>query len=171
MLRHMIGSSFGEYIIGDTEPGFRIKAGRIMLAVLVALTGCAPAPPSERDETKQPWYPQDVKQLVAINAQAENSFKSGQSDQAAALIQKGQPIQNRLLSVRQPTLEAMQAVSDLDDLYGRMLLSNRHYGWARLFFQKNLARWKHWSPQTEETGRRLKQAEAEIAACDKHLGN
>lgn len=160
-----------QHIIGDTPPEFRIKAGRIVLAVFVALTGCAPAPPSERDETKQPWYSQEVEQLVAINAQAEGSFKSGQSDQAAALIQKGQPIQNRLLSVRQPTLEAMQAVSDLDDLYGRMLLSNRHYGWARLFFQKNVARWKHWSPRTEEADRRLRDAEAEIAACDQHLGN
>ena len=144
---------------------------RLLIPAFILLTGCAPAPaPQERDETRQPWYSQAVEELAAINAQAEISFKSGQSDQAAALIQKGQPIQNRLLSARKPTLAAMEAVSDLDDLYGRMLLSNRHYGWARLFFQKNLARWKHWSPQTEEGTRRLKEAEAEIAACDKHLG-
>ncbi|HLH43776.1 MAG TPA: hypothetical protein VKV74_12355 [Bryobacteraceae bacterium] len=135
------------------------------------LAGCGSAPgPQERDETRQPWYSQAVEQLAALNAQAEGFFKRGESDQAAELIKEAQPVQRRLLSVRSPTLEAMEAVSDLDDLYGRMLLSNRHYGWARLFFQKNLARWKHWSPQTEETARRLKKTEAEIAACDQRLG-
>jgi hypothetical protein len=63
----------------------------------------------------------------------------------------------------------MEEASDLDDLYGRMLLANRHYGGARLLFQKNLARWKHWQPQTPETARRLKQAESAIAECDRHL--
>ena len=57
----------------------------------------------------------------------------------------------------------------LDQLYGRMLLSNHRYGWARLQFQKNLARWKHWQPQTPETERRLKLAQASIAECDKHI--
>jgi hypothetical protein len=75
----------------------------------------------------------------------------------------------RLLSVQRPTLDAAEAASDLDDLYGRMLLANRHYGWARLQFQKNVARWKHWMPQTKETARRLKQAESAIAECDRRL--
>jgi hypothetical protein len=75
----------------------------------------------------------------------------------------------RLLSVPRPTLEAAEAASDLDQLYGRMLLSNRHYGWARLMFQKNLARWKHWQPQTPETSRRFQQAVSAIAECDKHI--
>ena len=143
---------------------------RLFALALLFLTACAPAPaPPERDDAKQPWYSQDLQQLAAINAQAESLFKGGQPDQAAALIQKGQPIQNRLLSVRRPSLKAMEAVSDLDDLYGRMLLSNRHYGWARLLFQKNVARWKHWSPRTEEADRRLREAETQIAVCDKHL--
>jgi hypothetical protein len=66
-------------------------------------------------------------------------------------------------------LEAAIAASDQDDLYGRMLLSNRHYGWARLLFQKILSRWKHWQPQTPETARLLKQAESAIAECDRHI--
>ena len=76
---------------------------------------------------------------------------------------------SRLLSVPRPTLEATEAASDLDDLYGRMLLANRHYGWARLQFQKNLARWRHWQPETSETVRRLEKAKAAIAECDRHL--
>ena len=73
----------------------------------------------------------------------------------------------RLLSVPRPTLAAVEAASGLDDLYGRMLLSNRHYGWARLLFQKNLARWTNWQPQTAETVRRRKLAESQIAECDR----
>jgi hypothetical protein len=76
----------------------------------------------------------------------------------------------RLLDVRQPTLGAAEAASDLDDLYGRMLLSNRHYEWAEFLFQKNRSRWKNWNPQTPETARRQKQAEAGIEECDRHIG-
>jgi hypothetical protein len=50
-----------------------------------------------------------------------------------------------------------------------MLLSNRNYGWARLFFQKNLARWKNWKPQTPDTAARLKQAQEAIAETDRQL--
>ena len=56
-----------------------------------------------------------------------------------------------------------------DDLYGRMLLSNQHYEWAMFLFQKCSARWKYWQPQTEETARRLKLAEDEIAECNRRM--
>jgi hypothetical protein len=36
--------------------------------------------------------------------------------------------QTRLLAAPQPALGAMEAVSDLDDLYARMLLSNHQDG-------------------------------------------
>jgi hypothetical protein len=61
------------------------------------------------------------------------------------------------------------AVSDLDRLYGRMLLANRNVGWARLTFQKNLARWRNWRPETADSARRLQQAKDDIAECDKRL--
>jgi hypothetical protein len=76
----------------------------------------------------------------------------------------------RRFDVRQPTLAAAEAASDLDDLYGRMLLSNRHYEWAEFLFQKNRSRWKNWNPQTPETARRQKQAEAGIEECDRYIG-
>ena len=142
------------------------------LALCGLLTNCASEPGSgQRDATKEPWYGQAVEQLAAVDRQAESFFEAGKSDQAAALIQQGQSLQSRLLSVPKPTLEAVEAASDLDDLYGRMLLSNHHYGWARLFFQKNLARWKHWTPETPETARRLTQANSEIEECDRHIGD
>ena len=142
-----------------------------LLVILAAafLASCEQAPAPPRDATKEPWYRDAVEQLTAMNREADSAFAAGKSDQAAALIEKGQPLVARLLAVPNPTFEAAVAASDQDDLYGRMLLSNRHYGWARLLFQKNLSRWKHWQPQTPETARLLEQAESAIAECDRHI--
>jgi hypothetical protein len=104
-----------------------------------------------------------------MNRDAKAFFEHGKSDAAAALIEKGEPLSDRLLSVPKPTLAATEAASDLDQLYGEMLMSNHNYGWARLMFQKNIARWKHWQPQTPETASRLKQAQSDIAECDRRM--
>lgn len=142
-----------------------------LLVILAAafFVSCEQPPPQPRDAAKESWYHDSLGQLTAMNREANSAFASGKSDQAAALILKGQPLVARLLAVPNPTLEAAIAASDLDDLYGRMLLSNRHYGDARLLFQKNLSRWRHWQPKTPETARLLKQAETAIAECDRHI--
>lgn len=141
--------------------------------MLAALAACGPSPApvekTERDPTAEAWYGKTVAELAAMNRQAEEFFRKGQGDDAAALIEKGEPLSQRLLSVRKPTLAATEAASDLDQLYGQMLFSNRNYGWARLQFQRNLARWKTWTPRTEETTRRLKLAEDAIAECDRKI--
>jgi hypothetical protein len=144
---------------------------RPLVVILAAafLANCEQKPAVPRDATKEPWYRDAVQQLTVMNREADSAFAAGKSDQAAAVIEKGQPLVARLLAVPTPTLDAALAASDLDDLYGRMLLSNRHYGWARLQFQKNLSRWKHWQPQTSETARLLKQAETAMAECDRHI--
>jgi hypothetical protein len=110
-----------------------------------------------------------VEQLVGLAREAEASAKSGRADEAAALIKKAQPLANRVMAVPRPTLAAATAASDVDQLYGQMLMSNGHYGWARLEFQKDVARWTHWRPQTEETAKRRKAAEAAIAECDRRM--
>jgi hypothetical protein len=143
-----------------------------LAALLLSSCGPAPAlaqPASPRDEIKEPWYSQTVEQLATQNREANRLWKNGKPDAASALIQSGEPLASRLLSVRNPTLAAMQDASDLDDLYGRMLLSNRNYGWAMLFFQKNQARWKNWKPQTPDTAARLKEAQSAIAECNRLL--
>jgi hypothetical protein len=119
--------------------------------------------------TKEAWYPETVEQLAALNRQAESLVRGGRSGEAAGLVSKGEPLVSRLLAASRPTLAAVEAVSDHDDLYGRMLLANRHYGWARLCFQKNVTRWRYWKPETPDTARRLKQAMAAIAECDRRL--
>lgn len=140
----------------------------ILLAAL--FVGCGRAPePVARDPAAEAWYLELTAQLAALSRDAEQAYKSGNADRASALIQQGEPVAKRLVSVARPSMAALEAASDLDDLYGRMLLANRHYGWARLQFQKNAARWKAWTPQTPETARRLKQALDAIAECDQHL--
>ncbi|MEO8050067.1 MAG: hypothetical protein ABI833_06585 [Acidobacteriota bacterium] len=141
----------------------------LVIVGLAFLAACEQTPAPPRDATKEAWYRETREQLTALNRAADSFFAGGNADQAAALIEKGQPLVARLLNVPNPTVEAAVAASDLDDLYGRMLLANRHYGWARLLFQKNLSRWKHWQPQTPETARRLQQAESAIAECDRHI--
>lgn len=91
---------------------------------------------------------------------------AGRRQEAAALVTEGQPLAKELLSVSRPNLAAMEAVSDLDQIYGDLLLANRHTLYARQLFQRNVARWKHWKPQTEDTLRRLREAEDSIARCD-----
>ena len=138
----------------------------------IVLTACAPAPkPVEQpkpDPTAEAWYAQATAELAALNRDAEARFRRGQFDTAAAMVTQGQPIEARLLSAPRPTLAAMEAASDLDDLYGRLLMRNHHYSWARSFFQKNSVRWKAWKPQTAETERRRQAAIAAVAECDRH---
>jgi len=140
-----------------------------VVCLTLALVSCGGGPAATRDPAQEPWYRETTNQLTAADRQAEAAYKDGKPDDASAIIEKSEPLATKLLSVTKPTLEAVEAASDLDDLYGRMLLSNRHYGWARLLFQKNLNRWKHWQPQSDETARRYKLATSEIAECDKHI--
>jgi hypothetical protein len=144
---------------------------RIATAALVLLAGCA-APRVEQpkpDPTREAGYAEAEERLAGLNREAEDLLKRGRSDEAASAITRGQPLQARLLAAPRPTLRAMEGASDLDDLYARMLLSNGHDGWARMLFQKNLARWKAWKPQTADTARYLRQAQAGIAECDRRL--
>ena len=144
-----------------------------LLVLVLSLAACAPpSRPVEQakpEPTAEAWYPETIQKLAALNRDAETLFQSGKFDAASATVTKAQPLENRLLSVPRPTLPAMEAASDLDDLYGRMLLRNRQYGWARDFFQKNVIRWKTWKPQTADTERRWKQATAAVAECDRGL--
>ena len=119
--------------------------------------------------TQEVWYGNAVQQLAAMNLQAQGLLGRGKADEAAAVITEGESWANRLLSTPRPTLGAMESVSDRDELYGRMLLMNRNYGWARMMFQKNVARWRIWKPQTDETARRLQAAEAAVAECDRRM--
>lgn len=143
------------------------------LLLCCLLIGCSspPAPVAKTppDPTTESWYAATVKQLADLNQQARIAMKRGKRDDAANLIRQGEDLSHQLLSVIRPSLAAVQAASDLDQLYGEMLLANRHYGWARLSFQKNVARWKHWKPQNPDTLARLKEAENQIAECDRKM--
>jgi hypothetical protein len=146
----------------------------IFLALALFLTACGPPPPPPVEKPKpdpvtEEWYGKAVGELTAINRTAENAFEQGKIDDAGALVAKGQELQQRLLAAPKPSLEAMQAASDLDDLYARILIRNHNVGWARLVYQKNIVRWANWKPATPDTERRAKQARAGIIECDRLL--
>ena len=145
------------------------------MGMAMLLAGCAPAPAPvavqkpRPDVTKEAWYGAAVEELAGMNREAARLLQSGKKDEAAALITKGLPLEARLLAAPKPTLGAVEAAADLDQMYAEMLLGNRNYGWARLEYQKNVSRWKNWKPQTAETARRLQLAVAGIRECDKRI--
>jgi hypothetical protein len=141
-----------------------------MAALLLA--GCSTAPPPVQpkpDPTAEPGYAIAVGELASMGRRAEQLFQDGQTDQAAAIVSRGQPLVEKLLAPPLPTLAAMEAVSDFDQLYGRLLIHNGYFGSARMLFQKNVTRWRTWKPQTGDTARRLKLARDGIAECDRHM--
>lgn len=142
------------------------------LSIAALLAGCGSPAPEQKappDPTAAAWYRETLDDLVTKIGDAKDFIKRGKNDEAAVLIQAGETLSSRLLAVPRPTLAATEAASDLDEMYGQMLFSNHNYGWARLFFQKNAARWKNWRPRTPDTAQRLKQAESEIGECDTHI--
>lgn len=127
-------------------------------------------PPLPKPPKASPtWYQDTLRELVQVNRDAERLYAAGEGDAAGTLVEKGEKLAVKVLSIPRPTLEATEAAADIDHLYGRMLAGNHNYGWARLQFQKNVVRWKYWKPQTPETERRLQQALAAIAECDKSI--
>lgn len=124
---------------------------------------------ANHDATGDAWYATASKELTDLDRRAEQLYREGKADAASTLIEQGETVAARLLAVPRPTLAATEAAADLDDLYGRMLFANRHYGWARLQFQKNLARWKRWQPESPDSLARLKRAQTAIDECDKKI--
>jgi hypothetical protein len=144
-----------------------------LIPILLALGACAPPPkPAEQpkpDPTAEAWYAPAALQLTAMARDAEAAYRAHRNADASKIITDSQPLAARLLAAPHPTLEAMEGASDLDDLYGRMLMADKRYGWARLQFQKNVTRWRYWQPRSPESDRRLKAAQDAIAQCDKNL--
>ncbi|MBS1857631.1 MAG: hypothetical protein JST11_19840 [Acidobacteria bacterium] len=143
---------------------------------LLLLASCAsPPPPPTRaaqprpDPVTEAWYGETVNQLAALTRQGESLFQARKLDAAGKVVAGAQPLAERLLQAPRPTLAALEAAGDLDDLYGRILLANHNVGWARIVFQKNLVRWKVHKPATPDTERRRKLASERIAACDREL--
>jgi len=145
----------------------------IVFAAAAICWGCAPAPApvetAHTDPTAEAAYGQTVDQLATLTKQSQALFNAGRGDEASPILQRDQGLEARLLAAPRPTLAAMEASSDLDDLYGRMMMANKQYGWARDFFQKNAVRWKAWKPQTAETEKRRSEALARVAECERKM--
>jgi hypothetical protein len=147
----------------------RLATAALLAALCWSCASTPPPPPAGADPTADSSYGKSVDQLAELTKQAEALVAAGRPDDASPIVQRAQAIQAKLLSAPRPTLAAMEAASDLDDLYGRMLMANNQYGWARDFFQKNAVRWKAWKPQTPETEKRRADALARVAECEKKM--
>lgn len=147
----------------------QLRASLLLASFFLASCGSEPSPVAQRQAGPDLAYLADVAKLRQMDRDAEKLFSQGKGDDAGAIIQAGEPIATRILGVPHPSLDATEAAADLDELYGKMLFSNKRFGWARLQFQKNVVRWKYWKPQTPETERRLKAAQAQIADCDRRI--
>lgn len=144
----------------------------VFVFLMVLLSGCARQPaeaPPQANPVEEAWYGEVLKQVKDLHTKATKLVQEGKKDEAAAALKSAEPLVQRLLTVPSPTLEAAVAASDIDQLYARMLAGNRHYGWARMVFQKDAARWRNWTPQTEESLQRRKMAEAGMAECDRAI--
>jgi hypothetical protein len=145
----------------------------LFIPYLLALAGCVSAPPPEiprkTDPTAEAWYPKAVEELAQTAREADRLFRSGKDDEAARLVTRGQLLIGKLLAPPRPTPPAITAVSDIDDVYARMLLRNKHYAEARALFRKNVIRWRNVKPPTAESTRRLEIALAGVAECDRHV--
>jgi len=144
----------------------------LLILLLGLLTACSQGPaeaPIKANPVEGAWYGEVLGQVKDLRAKAAKLVQEGKKDEAAAALKSAGPLVQRLLTVPSPTLEAALAASDIDQLYAQMLAGNRHYGWARMVFQKDAARWRNWTPQTEESLRRRKIAEAGMAECDRAI--
>jgi hypothetical protein len=143
------------------------------MALAGGLIACAPPPKSteqpKRDPAAESWYGPAIEQLASMNRRIEDLTKAGKFDEASAVITQAQRFQARLLEAPHPPLAAMEAASDLDDLYGHMLLRNGRPGWARTFFQNNVVRWRTWKPRTPDTEGRLRAARDAVAECEQKM--
>jgi hypothetical protein len=152
---------------------------RAFLVIAAAsMLACGPSSPPPQTQAKDqpapdltvlPEYAQSTDELAAFNRRAADLLQAGKFDDASAIVTQSQPLADRLLAASHPTLAAMEAAADHDDLSGRLYIHNQRWGWARMTFQKNLIRWKAWKPQTPETAARIKAASEAVAECDQHM--
>ncbi len=144
---------------------------RWLAVALLFWTACnAPPPPpkAEADPTAAPGYRAAIAELAGLNQSAAERLKKGDRAEAGALIERGESFSRQLLAVPRPSLAALEAVSDRDQMYGEMLMANKHWTHARQMLLKNVHRWRNWKPETPDTMRRREAAERAVAECDRH---
>lgn len=138
---------------------------------MLAACGGAPAPKPvvKADPTAEAGYLHAIEELAGLNRSATAFLAKNDRSEAGALIERGAPFARQLLSVPQPSLAALEAVSDRDQMYAEMLMANQHWVDARQMLIKNVLRWRNWQPQTDDTKRRLDAAQRAVAECDRRM--
>ena len=110
-----------------------------------------------------------VEVMSRLNRAGRLFFDAGNRDAANECIQRMQGSMKAILATARPSLLAYHLAADHDELYGDMLAGNRHWGNAREFYQNNVMRFKAWDPPNDYTRRRLSEARAKVAQCEKKM--
>lgn len=140
---------------------------------LVVLAGC-----ESRPDPKQQAGPQidrsaqraKLAELEGANRQAWEHFRKHERTAAGDIVGRTDALSNNLIGGDPaPSIEIMRAVSDHDELYGRLLMANRHWGHARHIIAKIENRWRLWQPQDDESRKRRQAAIELMRECDRNL--
>jgi hypothetical protein len=107
--------------------------------------------------------------IARLNRAGRLFLDAGDRKSAGECVTRAVPQVMQILKAVRPSLYAFHLAADHDDLYGDMLAGNRHWGDARDMYQKNVIRFKNWDPPSEYSRKRLQQAQAKVAACEKKM--
>lgn len=141
------------------------------LALLLASCG-SPARPPQAAAPKIDRAAQRARlaELENANRAARELFDKGDRTAAGDIVGRTDAMAIALIGGDpSPSIEILRAVSDHDELYGRLLMANRHWGHARHILAKIENRWRLWQPQDDESRQRRAGALALMLECEKRM--
>lgn len=152
----------------------RLELLQALCALTLLASSCSTTAP-RRPEPAAPKIDRtrqhaQLSELEGANRTAWDLFRQGQRTAAGDIVGRTDALSINLIGGDpSPSLAIMRAVSDHDELYGRLLMANHHWGHARHIIAKIENRWRLWQPQDDETRQRRAAAVALMRECDRHL--
>lgn len=109
-------------------------------------------------------------ELESANRAAWDHYRQGNRTAAGDIVGRTDALSIGLMGGDpRPSIEIMRAVSDHDELYGRLLMANRHWGHARHILAKIENRWRLWQPQDDESRKRRADALVLMRECEQRM--
>lgn len=141
------------------------------LALLLAACGSpARAPQAAAPKIDRAAQRARLAELENANRAARELFDKGDRAAAGEIVGRTEAMAIALIGGDpSPSIEIMRAVSDHDELYGRLLMANRHWGHARHILAKIENRWRLWQPQDDESRKRRSGAITLMRECEQHM--
>jgi hypothetical protein len=146
-----------------------MQFGLLLLTLIFAGCGKMAPPRAVTEAEAGDTYRKALSDLQRLNAEAAEFRKAKNLNAASDRITEGIVPAKILLAVREPSLAALEAVSDHDQMWAEMLMENRHFGHARQMWATEVARWKNYPNPAPSIQARLARAQKGIADCDRQL--